>query len=80
MENLKFAGKFCALVFVLGAFQVSGMRVMEFIWPKQETVRIVHYLCAEDDDGDVACGRIKDEDISALERWKREHPARITNP
>lgn len=65
MENLKYAGKFCILVFVLGMLVVAGNRVMEFVWPKQhEKILIVHYLCTENDDGDVSCGRIKDIDIA----------------
>lgn len=63
MENLKNVGKFCVLVFLLGVFMVAGSRTMEFVWPRQETIRIVHYLCTENDDGGVSCGRIKDPDV-----------------
>lgn len=66
MENLKYIGKFCILVFVLGALVVAGSRTMEFVWPKQhEKILVVHYLCAEQDDGDVSCGKIKDIDLAA---------------
>jgi len=65
MENLKYVGKFCILVFVLGMLVVAGNRVMEFVWPKrQEKILVVHYLCAEQDDGDVSCGKIKDMDLA----------------
>lgn len=64
MENLKYAGKFGVLVFFLGVLVVAGTRVMEFVWPRQETIRIVHYICTENDDGDVSCGRIHDLDIA----------------
>lgn len=63
MEDLKIIGKFCVLAFMFGVTLIAGNRTMEFVWPRQETVRIVHYLCAEDDDGDVLCGRIKDMNI-----------------
>lgn len=65
MEDLKYAGKFCILVFVLGVLMVAGNRVMEFVWPKQhEKILVVHYLCMENDDGDVSCGKMKDTDIA----------------
>lgn len=52
MEDLKYAGKLCILVFFVGLSLVAGNRTMEIIWPKQETIRIVHYICAENNDGE----------------------------
>lgn len=64
MEDLKYAVKLCILVFFVGLSLVAGNRTMEIIWPRQGTISIVHYLCAENDEGDVSCGRIKDADIA----------------
>lgn len=65
MDNLKIVVKSCAAVFFLGIFAALGIRMTELAWPNQErTVRIVHYLCAENDEGDVSCGKITDADIA----------------
>ncbi len=64
MENLKTIVKASAAVFVLGIFLTLGVRIAELAWPKDETtVRIVHYLCSENEDEESICRRIKGDNI-----------------
>lgn len=65
MKNLREAFNCCVLMILLGVCLTFGIKLMEFLWPKNETVRIVHYLCVDDGDGDVTCGKIKDADIGS---------------
>lgn len=65
MKDLRAAFNCFVLMILLGMGLTFGIRLMEFLWPKNETVRIVHYLCVDDGDGDVTCGKIKDADIGS---------------
>ena len=65
MKDLRAAFNCFVLMILLGMGLAFGIRLMEFLWPKNETVRIVHYLCVDDGDGDVTCGKIKDADIGS---------------
>ncbi|AEJ01257.1 hypothetical protein Nit79A3_1425 [Nitrosomonas sp. Is79A3] len=63
MKTFKTLIVLCLLGVLLGILQVVGMRFGQTIWP-EETLHVVHYLCIEGDDGDVACGKIKDLDLA----------------
>lgn len=65
MKDLRAAFNCFVLMILLGMGLTFGIRLMEFLWPKNETVRIVHYLCVDHGDGDVTCGKIKDADIGS---------------